>query len=59
MLLEIDDTKKLEDIQDKFNLCFPKLKLEFYRERHHWQELSDPEEFFAPTLERGRRKKNA
>lgn len=45
MLLEIDDTKRLEDLQDKFNLCFPRLKLEFYSERHRWQELSPPSEF--------------
>jgi hypothetical protein len=48
MLLEIDDSKKLEDLQDRFNFCFPKLKIEFYRERHHWQELSAHEELLSP-----------
>ena len=53
MLLEIDDYKTLRDLQEKFNLCFPHLKIEFCKHRHHWQELSDPEEFFSPYLAAG------
>src|SRR6478735_6104890 len=34
MLLNINDNKKISDIQDKFNECFPHLKLEFYDKRH-------------------------
>lgn len=50
MLLEIDDDKTLGDLQEKFNLCFPHLKIEFCKHRHHWQERSDPEEFLSPVL---------
>lgn len=40
MLLEIDDTKTIADLQERFNLCFPQLKIEFYTRPHHWQENS-------------------
>ena len=40
MLLEIDDTKTIGDLQERFNLCFPNLKLEFYKRPHHWQQES-------------------
>lgn len=40
MLLEIDDTKTIGDLQERFNLCFPQLKIEFYHRPHHWQEDS-------------------
>lgn len=32
MLLYISDHKTVEDIQDRFNLCFPYLKMEFYKD---------------------------
>jgi hypothetical protein len=32
MLLYINDSKTVEDLQDRFNKCFPYLKLEFYKE---------------------------
>lgn len=53
MLLEIDDDKTLGDLQERFNLCFPNLKIEFCKHRHHWQELSDPEEFLSSRLAAG------
>jgi len=37
MLLVIDDNKTVADLQDKFNECFPYLKIEFYDARHKWQ----------------------
>ena len=40
MLLEIDDTKTVGDLQERFNLCFPQLRIEFYNRPHHWQEES-------------------
>ena len=40
MLLEIDDTKTVAELQERFSLCFPQLKIEFYHKRHHWQEDS-------------------
>ena len=30
MILFIDDAKTIADLQDKFNLCFQSLKIEFY-----------------------------
>ena len=35
MLLEIDDNKRISEIQDKFNECFPYLQVRFYP--HKWQ----------------------
>ena len=32
MFLYISDSKTVEDLQDRFNKCFPYLKLEFYKE---------------------------
>jgi hypothetical protein len=32
VLLYISDSKTVEDLQDRFNTCFPYLKLEFYKE---------------------------
>lgn len=36
MLLHINDNKTIEDLQDRFNQCFPYLKLEFYNTPHRW-----------------------
>ena len=41
MLLEIDDTKTIGDLEERFSLCFPQLKIEFYNMPHHWQENSE------------------
>lgn len=43
MLIEIDDYKTVAEIQEKFSLCFPYLKIEFYDKPHHWQESSTAE----------------
>jgi hypothetical protein len=40
MLIEIDDSKTIADIQDRFSLCFPYLKIEFYDNSHTWEESS-------------------
>lgn len=40
MLIEIDDSKTVSDIQDRFSLCFPFLKIEFYHKPHRWEESS-------------------
>jgi hypothetical protein len=32
MLLYISDSKTVQDLQDRFNKCFPYLKLEFYKD---------------------------
>lgn len=40
MLLKVTDYHRISDIQDKFNECFPFLKLEFYQSPHSWKEGS-------------------
>jgi len=40
MIIEIHDTKTIEDIRDKFNTFFPFLKIEFFEHPHHWYEDS-------------------
>jgi hypothetical protein len=40
MLLNITDNRSVADLQDKFNECFPNLQIEFYNERHGWQQES-------------------
>ncbi|MBL7696895.1 MAG: hypothetical protein JNK79_02010 [Chitinophagaceae bacterium] len=39
MILEIDDSKTIGDLQDRFSLCYPLLKLEFCKARHGWEEI--------------------
>ena len=39
MTLEIDDTKTIAEIQDKFTMCYPLLKLDFCAKKHGWQEI--------------------
>ena len=40
MILHIHDNKTISDLQDKFNECFPSLKIEFYDQAHHYKEKS-------------------
>jgi len=42
MLLDINDTKTVGELQDKFNECFPYLKLVFYKKAHGWHKHSIP-----------------
>ena len=39
MLLEIDDTKTTGELQDRFSLCYPLLKLEFCKHKHGWEQV--------------------
>lgn len=48
MLLKIFDQKKIDEIQDKFNECFPYLKLEFYSPSYNWHEPSGNEHIIPP-----------
>jgi hypothetical protein len=51
MLITIDDSKTIGDIQDRFSLCFPSLKIEFYDTPHKWKESSSDEHLIdAATL---------
>ena len=49
-MLEIDDSKTVADIQDKFSRCFPHLKVEFCRKKHHWEALCSNKDLFSPQL---------
>jgi hypothetical protein len=40
MLLYISDHKTVEDLQDRFNNCFPYLKLEFYKDADDGKECT-------------------
>ena len=58
MLIEIDDAKTISDIQDRFSLCFPFLKIEFYDKPHRWQESSSPGNQLDPSMFIGEIRKN-
>lgn len=48
MLLKIFDHEKIDEIQDKFNECFPYLKIEFYQQPHKWHEGSSTNFLIQP-----------
>ena len=50
MQLSINDNKNLSEIQDKFNECFPHLKLEFYHKRHKQDQASLEEQRIKEDL---------
>lgn len=53
MLLPIDDNKSVAELQDRFNECFPHLKIEFYHHSHHWKEGSPEAELISPEANVG------
>jgi|SRR3954468_20175057 len=53
MQLSINDNKTLSEIQDKFNECFPHLKLEFYHKRHKQNYASLEEQRIKEDLKIG------
>jgi len=53
MLLSINDNKMVSDLQDKFNECFPHLKLEFYHKRHKLNHASLEEQRIKEDLKVG------
>lgn len=48
MLLHISDSKKVEDLQDHFNKCFPYLKIEFYKEADSRVKACDKSNLVSP-----------
>jgi hypothetical protein len=58
MILPIDDNMTIGDLQDRFNECFPHLKIEFYSHAHHWKESSIPSEVIDPSKKIGEIRKN-
>jgi hypothetical protein len=61
MLLSIRDNKTVSDLQDKFNECFPHLRLEFYHKRHKLNHASLEEQRIKEDLKIGeiRKKHNS
>lgn len=60
MILHIDESMTLGDIQDKFSRCFPNLKIEFYQKPHGFKETSSPEQVINPNVALARiRKKHS
>ena len=58
MLLSIDDNKTIGDLQDRFNECFPFLKIEFYDVRHKWQKISPSADVISLDKKIGEIRKN-
>lgn len=50
MILEIDDTKTIADLQDRFSLCFPHLKLQFCSRKHGWEQLCPEKEIINGNM---------
>jgi hypothetical protein len=61
MILRIHDNKTVADIQEKFTMCFPYLKMEFYQESHRSHESSSPKHIIDPDEKIGsiRKKHNS
>lgn len=49
MLLQIDDTQTIGQLQEAFSGTFPQLKLAFCRTTHQWEELTDDSQFIPST----------
>lgn len=50
MQLYIHDNLRLSDLQEKFNLCFPTLKIEFCTKKHQWEEVCPENELLPGDL---------
>jgi len=50
MLLHIDDHKRIEDLQEHFNECFPYLKMEFYKTPHKWLQECEKSNLIDSTV---------
>jgi hypothetical protein len=49
MILKIDDSQTVSDLQEKFSQSFPLLKLEFYAHKHKWKRPSVAKDLIKPT----------
>jgi hypothetical protein len=49
MLLQIDDTQTVGQLQDAFSGTFPQLRIAFCRTAHQWEELTDDSQFIPAT----------
>lgn len=53
MILTIHDNLTIEDLQERFSLCFPHLKIEFYKKPHHWKAASSEKDRIDPKIRVG------
>lgn len=53
MILKIEDSRTISDLQDKFSQSFPLLKLEFYTHKHKWKYPSSGKELIDSSAEIG------
>ena len=48
MIIHIDNRLTVGDIQERFEKCFPLLKIEFYRTSHSWKRHSSLHDIIYP-----------
>jgi hypothetical protein len=53
MILEIDDSKTTSELQDRFSLCYPLLKLQFCAKKHKWEQLCPQNEIIQDDIQVG------
>jgi hypothetical protein len=58
MILIIHDKLTIEDLQERFSLCFPYLKIEFYKKPYHCKAASSENDRIDPKCRIGDVRKN-
>lgn len=53
MLLQIDDTMTIDEVQDRFQECFPYLQIRFYSKPHESGQASEKKDLYAPDFRIG------
>lgn len=53
MLLQIDDTMRIDEVQDRFQECFPYLQLRFYSKPHEQLEGSEKKDLYDRDIRIG------
>ena len=47
MNLQIDDSKTIRDLQERFSLSFPGFRIELCNKPHHWEEVCEEGHFLS------------
>ena len=50
MFVHIHDSLTISDLQERFSMCFPSLKLEFCKKKHQWEEICSFNQLFPPHM---------
>ena len=58
MTLQIDDSKTIRDLQERFSLSFPGFRIELCNKPHHWEELCEEGHFLSSMRSLGSVRKN-